>query len=152
MVWELVAEGAPDDFEQVGAINELPHGTRVRLEMDTLPGLAYLANIWGAEWVIEKFIVEGVTVTNAYSSGGGLVVVEGYVNSPTVATIMAIVLVVIGIGGIAYIIHELRLWASLPGEGPISNLATIVKWGAIGTASVVALKLATELLRRAKRA
>jgi len=150
MAWELVAEGTPDTFQSTGAIEELPHGTHIRLELDTLPGLAYLANIWGAEWVIEKFIVEGVTVTNAYSNGWDLVVVEGYVNSPTVATIAAIVLVVIAIGGIAYIIHEMRLWASIPGEGPLSNLATIVKWGAIGVASVVALKVATELIRRPK--
>jgi len=152
MAWELVAEGSPDTFQSTGVIGELPHGTRIRLEMDTLPGLAYLADIWGAEWVIQKFIVEGVTVTNAYSNGWDLVVVEGYVNSPTVATIVAIVLVVLLIGGIAYIIHELRLWVSLPGEGPLGNLAAIVKWGAIGAASVVALKLATELFRRPKRA
>jgi len=152
MAWELVAEGSPDTFQSTGVIGELPHGTRIRLEMDTLPGLAYLADIWGAEWVIQKFIVEGVTVTNAYSNGWDLVVVEGYVNSPTVATIVAIVLVVLAIGGIAYIIHEMRLWAALPGEGPLGNLAAIVKWAAIGTASAVALKFATELFRRPKRA
>jgi len=146
MAWRLVAQGTPDNFESVGVIEELPHGTRIKLEMDTLPGLAYLANIWGAEWVIEKFIVEGVTVTNAYSNSWDLVVIEGYVNSPTVATIIVIVLVVLGIGGIGYIIHEMRLWAALPGEGPVGNLATIIKWGAIGTASVVALKLATQFL------
>jgi len=150
MAWELVAEGTPDTFQSTGVIEELPHGTHIRLELDTLPGLAYLANIWGAEWVIEKFMLEGVTVTNAYSDGWDLVVVEGYVNSPTVATIAAMVLVVIAIGGIAYIIHEMRLWAALPGEGPLGNLATIVKWGAIGVASVVALKFATELIRRPK--
>ena len=152
MAWRLVAEGPPEAFEQVGAIEDLPHGTRIKLEMDTLPGLAYLANIWGAEWVVEEFMIEGVTVTNAYSDGWDLVVVEGYVNSPTVATIIAIVLVVVAIGGIGYIIHEMRLWASLPDEGLVGNLATIVKWGAIGAVSVVALKFASQLLRKPKGA
>lgn len=151
MAWRLVAQGTPEAFEQVGVIGELPHGTRIKLVMDTLPGLAYLANIWGAEWAIEKFALEGVTVTDAYSDDWDLVVVEGYVNSPTVATIIAIVLIVVGIGGIAYIIHEMRLWAALPGEGPVGNLATIVKWGAIGAVSVVALKFASQLLRKPKR-
>jgi len=145
MAWKLVAEGTPDTFQHTGAIDYLPHGTRIRLEMDTIPGLAYLADIWGAEWVVEKFIIKGVTVTNTYSDGNDLVIVDGYVNSPSVATIITIVLVVLSIGGIAYIVREMRLWASLPGEGPISNLATIAKWGTIGVLGILGVMIIKEV-------
>ena len=150
MAWELVAEGTPDSFQSTGAIADLPHGTRIKLEVDTIWGLAYLANIWGAEWVIQHFIEADVTITNAYSVGPDRVVAEGYVSSPVaVTTIVAIVLIVLGIAGIAYIIHELRLWAQT-GEGP--SLATIIKWGAIGVVGVLGIKLATDLLAKPRGA
>ena len=141
MGWQLVAQGAPDDFQSTGVIEDLPSGTRIKLEADTLPGLAYLANIWGAEWVIEKFALEGVTVTDTYAQGSSKVIVEGYVNSPGVMTIIAIVGIVIAIGGIGYLIHELRLWASLPDGG--LNIGAIAKWGSIGLLGVLGYKLIT---------
>lgn len=150
MAWELVAEGAPDTFQSTGAIDDLPHGTRVKLEMDTVWGLAYLANIWGAEWVIEKFIVADITITDSYSVGPDRVVAEGYVSSPVaVTTIIWVVLVVLGIAGIAYIIHELRLWAQ---TGVPPSLTNIVKWGAIGVIGVLGIKLATDLLGKPRGA
>lgn len=150
MAWELVAEGAPDTFQSTGAIDDLPHGTRIKLEVDTIWGLAYLANIWGAEWVIQRFIEADVTITDAYSVGPDRVVAEGYVSSPAaVATIIWVVLVVLGIAGIAYIVHELRLWAQ---TGVPPDVTNIVKWGAIGVLSVLGIKLATKLLGKPRRA
>jgi len=152
MAWELVAQGTPDTFQPTGAIDDLPHGTQIKLEVDTLPGLAYLANIWGAEWVIQQFIAADVTITNAYSVGNNRVVAEGYVSSPVaVTTIVLVVLAVLGIAGIAYIIHELRLWAKTGVPGPW-DLATIVKWGAIGVIGVLGIKLASQLLGEPRRA
>ena len=142
MAWQLVAQGSPDDLQPTGVINDLPSGTRIKLEADTLPGLAYLANIWGAEWVIEKFMLEGMTITDTYAQGSSRVIVEGYVNSPGVMTIVAIVLVVIAIGGIGYIIHELRLWADV-GDGLGSDLSMALKVGVVALLGVLGYKLFT---------
>ncbi|GAI33135.1 unnamed protein product [marine sediment metagenome] len=151
MAWELVAEGTPDTFQSTGAIDDLPHGTRIKLEVDTLWGLAYLANIWGAEWVIQQFIAADITITDSYSVGPDRVIVEGYVSSPVaVTTIILVVLAVLGIAGIAYIVHELRLWAQT-GVVP-SNLVTVIKWGAIGAIGVLGIKLVTQLLAKPRRA
>jgi len=146
MAWELVAEGTPDSFQSTGAIADLPHGTRIKLEVDTIWGLAYLANIWGAEWVIQHFIEADVTITNAYSVGPDRVVAEGYISSPVaVTTIVLVILAVLGIAGIAWLVHELRLWAQTGILPP--SLATIIKWGAIGVVGVLGIKLASLLAK-----
>ena len=144
--WELIAEGSPKDFEPVSAIEALPHGTKLRLEVDTLAGLAYAADIWGAEWIVNKFLEEDVTVTDTYSEGSSKVVVEAYVNSPGVMTIITIILIVIAIAGIGWAIYNLRLWAELPGVS--EDVANVAKWVAIGAVGVLGIKLVSEVVKK----
>ena len=148
MGWTVVAQGDADNFNSTGVIETLPHGTPIKLEITTLPGLAYLANMWGADWVIERFLVEDISISDTYSNGSDLVIVEGYINSPAITTIVALILIVISIAGIGYIIHNLKLWAELPGG--IGDLATIVKWGAIGAVGVLGIKLISRIAEGAR--
>lgn len=137
MTWEVIAEGSPDTFDSTGVIDDLPHGTRFRIEIDTFPGLAYVADIWGAEWVAARFLGEA-QIIDVYSDGWDKVVVEAVANSPlAVVTLIYIILGIVATGLISWAIYNMRVWAEV-GDG--FDVGQIVKWGAIGILGVLAFK------------
>ena len=136
-MWIKVADGSLEDVQQTyEELGELPHGTKIQFEVETLPGLAYLANIWGDEWVINKFIAEGVTITDSEAVSSDRVLCVGYVNSPPVGVILGVILAVISIAGIAYLISKIRMWVDQGGLPlpPSFTLENVVLAGAIGLA------------------
>ncbi len=139
MAWELIAEGSPDTFDSTGVIEDLPHGTRFIIEIETLPGLAYVADIWGAEWVAARFLGEA-QIIDVRSNGWDKIEIEAVANSPLgTATLIVIILGVIATGFISWAIYNIRVWAET-GEGVGFNVGQIVKWGAIGILGVLAFK------------
>jgi len=122
-MWQLLASGSPDEFETASpTISELPAGTPIRLEIQTTLPIAPVFDLWGMEWVVDKMWSSGVDVTEVHSAGWNKAVVYGTAYSPVVPIIIAIC-VVLAIGGIAWIVHELRLFADVAGPITVSVLA-----------------------------
>ena len=151
-MWKKVADGSVETVQtNYSDIPTLPHGTKVMFELETAYGFAYLADIWGDEWVLNKFAMNGVTLTHTESIDATHVRCEGVVNSPGVGVILGLILVVISIVGIAYIIHRVQIWVdagvipSIEDVFSTKNLAAVAVVGIVGTMAVLALK---EVLRR----
>jgi len=151
-MWKKVADGSVETVQTNYAdIPTLPHGTKIMFELETAYGFAYLADIWGDEWVLNKFAMNGVTLTHTESIDATHVRCEGVVNSPGVGVILGLILVVISIVGIAYIIHRVQIWVdagvipSIEDVFSTKNLAAVAVVGIVGTMAVLALK---EVLRR----
>lgn len=148
---KLVARGNPDDVSVLSHADSLPHGTKVRVEFNTRPGAAYLANIWGSEWVLNKFAVEGMHITNARSDGNSRVIADGYVNSPGVALIVKVLLPILVVLGVAYVILKLFVYAAVETTRAVDELfgsgSNFVKVLVIGAFVFFGGVAAIELLR-----
>lgn len=148
-MWVQVAEGPIEDIEYVDT-GDLPHGTKVRFEVETAPGAAYLADIWGDEWVINRFATEGVTITNSYSVDSRHVLCEGFVNSPSVGLILGIIAAVVAIAGIAYIIYKVSMWVDqgvIPPLDEIFSARNIAVAAGVGLAGTIAFFALREVAR-----
>jgi len=149
MSWQLVAEGPYESVQQED-IPSLPHGTKVKFELETAPGVAYLADIWGDEWVLNKFAVEGVTIERTYSSDSSHIICYGHVNSPGLATIVGLILLVLSIAGVAYIIHQIRVWIDrgfLPSPAELFTPENVAVIAAVGVAGTLAFLMFREVTR-----
>jgi len=130
-MWQLLASGSPDEFkEATPTISDLPSGTPIRLEIKTTLPIAPVFDLWGMEWVIEKMWSSGVDITEVHSVGWNKAIVYGTVYSPVVPIIIAIC-VVLAIGGIAWIVHELRLFADVVGPTTV-NIMVIAGIAVVG--------------------
>ena len=135
-MWQLLASGSPDQFKAATpTISDLPAGTPIRLEIETTLPIAPIFDLWGMEWVVEKMWSSGVDVTDIKSVGWNKAIVYGTAYSPVVPIIIAIC-VVLAIGGIAWIVHELRLFADVAGPVTVSLMviAGIAVLGFLGYA------------------
>ena len=149
-MWKKVADGSVETVQtNYSDIPTLPHGTKVMFELETAYGFAYLADIWGDEWVLNKFAMNGVTLTHTESIDATHVRCEGVVNSPGVGVILGLVLLVISIVGIAYVIHRIQIWIDegiIPSPGEVftaRNLTIVAVVGIVGTMAVMALREVT---------
>jgi len=149
MAYVVIAEGDPEYMrENPQYSQELPHGTSIRMEFETAPGLAYMADIWGAEWVIEKFLTEGVQITNAYSEGSSKVIAEGYVDSPGAVIIVGLILTCLAIAGIAYIIKQIRVLAEIVSLPEFPEIPEELVWALLALGAVAIVAIAIPLTRR----
>mgnify|MGYP001579817452 CR=1 FL=1 len=116
MSWQLIAEGTPDGFENsVPSVSDVPSGTRLRLEITTTLPIAPLFDLWGAEWVVDYMIDQGeADIVDVEGIGWNKIVVHMIAHSHVILIIIAIC-AVLAIAGIAYIVHELRLFADIAG-------------------------------------
>ena len=131
-MWQLLASGSPDEFETAApTISDLPGGTPIRLEIETTLPIAPIFDLWGMDWVVDKMWGDAhVEITDVHSVGWNKVVVYGTVYSP-VALIIIAILVVLAIGGVAWIVRELRLLADV--VGPVAvNLMLIAGIAVVG--------------------
>jgi hypothetical protein len=125
MAWVTLAEGTPDEFEQsVPPIDELPPGTKLKLYIDTTVPIAPILDLWGAEWVVQHMAGEGVIVTDVHSTGWNQAVVEGRVAGHPAVIIILAILAVLAIGGIAYVVHQMKLIADI--AGPVGTNLLII--------------------------
>lgn len=121
MAWQVLAEGSYEEFiEATPTISELPPGTRLRLEIDTSPWpVAPLADLWGMEWVFDKMLGEtGAQITNVDGVGWTNINIYMTTHTPVIPILIGIG-VVLSIGGLAYIVHQIRLLADI--AGPIGT-------------------------------
>lgn len=147
-MWTKVADGPYQNVEY-SDIATLPHGTPVKFELETKPGLAYLADIWGDEWVLNKFAADGVVLETTESVDSSHILCTGHVESPGIGIIVGIILAVVAIAGIGYLISRIKMWVDagvLPGL-PEFTPETITLIAAVGIAAlfgVMALKSVVE--------
>lgn len=149
MAWVVLAQGDPDQFQAtVPDIDTLPSGTPVKLEINTYPfPIAPVADLWGMEWVTERLFTSGMDITEVRSDGWYNVKVDGITHSHVTLIILAIAAVLIT-AGVWGIVHEIKLSANLPNGGPFENIATIVKYAAIGGIGILALVLISRATSR----
>jgi len=123
-------------------IADIPPGTPFRIIINANL-VAPIANILGAEWFAQQFLNNEARVTDVYSEGDNIVVEAIAIGVPPL--IIAAVIIA-ALFAVAYLINSIRMDADLP--GPIANLATIVKWGAIGVLGFLTFKLVSDLRSR----
>jgi len=157
MAWTLLAQS--DSIETLGddviEDMELPKGTRVRVTMDLILPVGYFFNLPGAEYIFRPFMPEGVELIDVHSNGAWGAIVEGVVDPAWLLAVLgfikvhwlAISLITIGITfALSELIKSIRFNGDVPSLA--ANIATIVKWGAIGAVGVAGIKLLSDLSRR----
>jgi hypothetical protein len=144
MAWQTIMVGnSLSEFEAAQpTIDDLPPGTPFRIVINAIL-IAPIANIMGAEWVAQQFLDNEAEVTNVYSEGDNIIVEAVAIG---VAPLIIAAIIIAALFAIAYLIRSIKMDANLPsGGGWTGNLATIVKWGAIGVLGFLAFKLVSDL-------
>lgn len=116
-MWTVLAEGSPDEFEQnLVYTDDLPKGTRLRLEIDTTLPIAPLLDLWGMEWVAQKMLGDAdVIVEDVHSAGWNKAVIDMRAEGAWPVIIAVAIIAVIVLGGIGWIVYNLRLTAEIAG-------------------------------------
>ncbi len=144
MAWQTIMQG--DSLEAFGeatpTIDDLPAGTRFRIVVDTTLPVGPIADIWGAEWLADQLLDYDARVIDVHSNGWYQAVIEmEALGTPVLLIVFAIIAAIAALG---YLISSIRMDANLP--GPIANLATIVKWAAIGGIGILGIKLISDII------
>jgi len=138
-MWTVIAEGNPDEFEQnVSYTDDLPMGTRLRLEIDTTMPIAPLLDLWGAEWVAQKMLGDAdVEVKDVHSAGWNKVIVDMEAEGAWPVIIAVAIIAIIVLGGIGWIVYNLRLMAEIAGPAGTTLLivAGVAVLGLLGYAA-----------------
>lgn len=147
MPWTTIMESdSLEGFaEATSAIEDLPTGTTFRIVIDTVVPVAPLLDIpWLSEWLAERFIGYDAEVVEVYNVGWYKLVIK--MRALGVDPVTIAIIVVGGLFALAGLIYSIRMDADLP--GPFADLATIVKWSAIGVIGVMGIKIVSDLVRR----
>ena len=110
--WKVIAEGDTKSLKPTVGNIDLPPGTPVRIEIDTPPGLAYVANLGGMEQIVSGKVPNQLRLIDAHAEGGSLIVLECEAVGAPVLAIVAIVVAV----GIALGIVVLAIRVKAPDE------------------------------------
>jgi len=142
--WVVAAEGNNlAEFEDSQSMDNVPHGTEMRLEIDTYPyPVAPLANLWGMEWVAQRMIGAGAKVDDVEGIGWNKIIVHMTAQTHLLLIIVAIVAICISLG---YLISKITLLVKDEGIPGIPDWQDAIKWGAIGLAAIVII---TAIARR----
>lgn len=140
-MWKVLAEGTPEQFgDTLPSIEELPHGTPVRLEIRTTVPVAPIADIVGAEWFAERMGLEGAAVVDVEATGWDTVVVHMVADPVWVWLLMLAILA--AIGGLIYLVYQLRLLANV--AGPALGIGLVL----LGGGALLGTLLVGRALRR----
>lgn len=141
-MWQLLSSGTPEEFE-AGAPNiELPHGTKMRLEMLTSAPIAPLFDLWGAEWVVAKLINEGgAHILDVEGVGWNKVVVHMEANAVWVPIVIGVIVAICIYFGIQ-LFTEMRLF--------VESISPVT-WGIIAViGAAIAIPLIMTFVKRKK--
>jgi len=143
MGWKTIAYGTDlESFENSLKIDYLPHGTEMVLEIDTSPyPIAPLADLWGAEWVVDMMLDNDATIEDVEGEGWYKIIVHMTANSNPFIIVAAIVVILLSLG---YLINNIRLLANMV-EGEIPDWGDLMKYGVIAGIGILALAI---LIRR----
>ena len=126
MAWITLARGASVEEFQASKppVSELPTGTRMQLIIDTpwWAPIAPLADLFGAEWVAQRLLTEADTrIIDVEGQGWHRIVVHMKVASPGwPLVIIGVIAMLLVLGGVAWMIHEIRLIADIAGPLGVS--------------------------------
>ena len=141
-MWQLLSGGTPEEFEAGAPSIELPHGTKMRLEMTTSVPIAPLFDLWGMEWVASKMLNEGgAHIVDVEGVGWNKVVVHMEANAVWVPIVIGCIIAICIYFGIQ-LFTEMRLFA---------ETVSPVMWGvmaAIGAA--ITIPLVMSLIKKKK--
>jgi len=127
------------------AVEDLLAGTTFRIVVDTVAPIAPLLDIpWLSEWLAEQLLGYDAEVLEVYNVGWYKLVIK--MKALGVEPVTIAILVIAGLAALAAVIYSIRMDADLP--SPLANLATIVKWSAIGVVGVMGIKIVSDLARR----
>lgn len=125
-MWKVLAGGTPEEFgNTLPSITELPHGTPIKLEIKTTLPVAPIADVVGAEWFAEQMGLEGAAVVDVEATGWDTVVVHMVADPVWVWLLMLAILA--GIGGLIYLVYEIRLLANV--AGPTLGIGLVLLGG-----------------------
>lgn len=157
MAWRLLSQS--DSIQTLGddviEDMELPEGTRVRVTMNFIMPIGYLFDLPGAEYIFRPMMPEGIDLIDVHSNGAWSAIIEGLVDPAWLIAALAFIkvhwlaisLITIGVTfGLAELIKSIRFDGDVPSLA--TNIATIVKWSAIGAVGVLGIKLLSDLSRR----
>ena len=88
--------------------------------------MAYFADVWGAEWVMEKFLIDtDMEIIDTYSQGSSRIIVDMVADPPGWPIIIAaVVLGIIAIFGIGWAIKNMTLFVET--VGPVTSTLLII--------------------------
>ena len=147
MAWVTIMESESVEgfVEATPAVEDLPAGTTFRIVVDTVVPIAPLLDIpWFSEWLAGQLLGYDAEVLEVYNVGWYELVIE--MKALGVDPVTIAILVIAGLAALAAVIYSIRMDADLPDF--FANLATIVKWGAIGGVGVLGIKLLSDVARR----
>ena len=96
----------------------------LRLRIDTTIPIAPVVELWGMDCVFQRMLGSGVVVTDVYAAKWNEVVIDMTVAGTPIIPIIIAIAVVLTTGGIAWIVHNLRLMAEI--AGPAGTTLMIV--------------------------
>lgn len=111
--WVTLAEGDVEQFQEAQPdLESLPHGTKIRVEIDVIPPLGLVADTWGQEWVGNLIYARsGAVITDVEGVGLDKVYIHMEANAVWLVPLILAIVAVIGIGGLAYLVYQIRLLA-----------------------------------------
>ena len=126
-------------------VEDLPAGTTFRIVIDTVVPIAPLLDIpWLSEWLAGQLLDYDAEVLEVYNVGWYQLVIK--MKALGVDPVTIAIIVVAGLFAIAAVIYSIRMDADMP--SPLTSLATIIKWSAIGVVGVMGIKIFSDLARR----
>lgn len=146
MAWTTIMESdSLEGFaEATPAVEDLPAGTTFRIVVDTYVPIAPLLDIpWLSEWLAEQLLGYDAEVLEVYNVGWYELVIKMKALGVDPVTIAG--LIIGGLLALSLFILSIRMDADWR---PFADLATIVKWGAIGAVGVLGIKLLSDVSRR----
>lgn len=144
MAWTLLAAGSLEEFQAaIPPVNQLPKGTRMRLELTTSLPIAPLFDLWGAEWVVSKMLNEGgAYIVDVEGIGWYTIVVHMVADPVWVWVVIGVIVAICSYFG-WLLFRELRLFAEA--VAPIA-------WGFIGLiAAAITIPIVIGLIKRKER-
>lgn len=154
MAWKLVAES--DSLETFGddvvEDMELPKGTRVRITMNFHLPVGYFFNLPGAEYIFSPVMPEGIELIDVHANGAWGAIVEGVADPAWLIPLLTSVKFWAGVSlfsiGIAFALGIIISWVKGDIKLPGVDIGNIIKWGAVGIAGVLGIKLLSDLVKK----
>ncbi|MBW2559616.1 MAG: hypothetical protein JRE40_02050 [Deltaproteobacteria bacterium] len=132
MAWTLLASGESAEELQASAPDiDLPAGTKMRLEIITKIPVAPLADLWGAEWVIDRMLDQGeAEIVDVEGIGWNKIVVHMVARGAWVPIIIGVIVAICAYFGWQWF-KEIRLFAEKIGPVAWAIIALIAAGMAI---------------------
>lgn len=141
----VLAEGTVEEFENYPPpVQSLPHGTPITLDITCSVPIAPLFDLFGAEWAADMlFNDSGAVLDDVEGVGWNVIRMHMHANAVWVVPLIFVILGILAIGGLAYIVTQLRMIADIAG-------LDWLKWVAIAVIAVSGVVVLRSVLPKKK--